>query len=132
MERLKCAFTTVLDPSPSECRRPAHRVGRVTRPDDVVVLAYLDVLCDDGVPVEAVAEDLGHGYGNGTLLLTLRDRLASHDSFSGDVLLGGSDLATMRDLASDGVDAVIAAQLVDHADVASFDVVDTTPTTPTA
>jgi UTP--glucose-1-phosphate uridylyltransferase len=38
----------------------------------------------DGVPVEAVTEDLGHGYGNGTPLLTLRDRLAFHETF--DVL----------------------------------------------
>jgi UTP--glucose-1-phosphate uridylyltransferase len=100
-----------------------------TRPDDVVVPAYLDVLRGDSVPVEAAAEDLGHGYGNGTPLLTLRDRLASEESFGvafgEDVLLGGRDLAAMRELASDGADAVIAAQLVDHADIASFGVVDT-------
>ncbi len=105
-----------------------------TRPNDVVVPAYLDVLRDDGVPVEAVAEDLGHGYGNGTPLLTLRDRLASHESFGvafgDDVLLGGHDLAAMRDVASNGADAVIAAQLVDHADIASFGVVDTHPDDP--
>ncbi|MGH3495210.1 MAG: sugar phosphate nucleotidyltransferase, partial [Sciscionella sp.] len=102
-----------------------------TRPDDVVVPAYLDVLRHDGVPVEAVAEDLGHGYGNGTGLLTLRDRLASEESFGvafgDDVLLGGHDLAAMRDMASNGADAVIAAQLVDRADIASFGVVDTHP-----
>jgi UTP--glucose-1-phosphate uridylyltransferase len=105
-----------------------------TRPDDLVVPAYLDVLRDDGIPVEAVAEDLGHGYGNGTALLTLRDRLAAEESFGvafgDDVLLGGRDLGAMRDLASDGADAVIAAQLVDHADIAAFGVVDVHPDDP--
>ncbi|MGH3620443.1 MAG: sugar phosphate nucleotidyltransferase [Sciscionella sp.] len=105
-----------------------------TRPGDLVVPAYLDVLRRDGVPVEAVAEDLGHGYGNGTPLLTLRDRLASQESFGvafgDDVLLGGHDLATMHDIASSGADAVIAAQRVDQADIASFGVVDTHPDDP--
>jgi UTP--glucose-1-phosphate uridylyltransferase len=107
----------------------AATVVVATRPDDLVVPAYLDVLREDGVPVEAVAEDLGHGYGNGTPLLTLRARLAAEESFGvafgDDLLLGGHDLAAMRDLASNGADAVIAAQLVDHADIASFGVVDT-------
>jgi UTP--glucose-1-phosphate uridylyltransferase len=92
------------------------------------------MLRDDGVPVEAVAEDLGHGYGNGAPLLTLQDRLATEEwfgvAFGDDVLLGGHDLAAMRDLASDGADAVIAAQLVDHDDIASFGVVDTHPDDP--
>jgi UTP--glucose-1-phosphate uridylyltransferase len=105
-----------------------------TRPDDLVVPAYLEILRNDGIPVEAVAEDLGHGYGNGTPLLTLRDRLASLESFGvafgDDVLLGGQDLATMREIAGNGADAVIAAQCVDHADIASFGVVDTHPDDP--
>lgn len=106
-----------------------------TRPDDLVVPAYLDVLRDDdGLPVEAVAEDLGHGYGNGTPLLTLRDRLAAEESFGvafgDDVLLGGRDLAVMRDLASDGAEAVIAAQIVDRADIAAFGVIDIDPKDP--
>lgn len=105
-----------------------------TRPDDVVVPAYLDLLRDDGFPVEAVAENLEHGYGNGTPLLTLRDRLAAEESFGvafgDDVLLGGHDLTAMRDMASNGADAVIAAQLVDDADIASFGVVDTHPDDP--
>ncbi|MGH3768390.1 MAG: sugar phosphate nucleotidyltransferase [Pseudonocardiaceae bacterium] len=105
-----------------------------TRPDDFVVPAYLDVLRRDGVPVEAVAEDLRHGYGNGTPLLTLRDRLSHQQSFGiafgDDVLLGGQDLATMRDIADNGADAVVAAQRVGHADIASFGVVDTHPDDP--
>lgn len=80
-------------------------------------------------PVEAVTEDLRHGYGNGTPLLTLRYTLASQESFGvafgDDVLLGGDDLAAMRDLASKGADAVIAAQRVSRADIGSFGVVDT-------
>jgi UTP--glucose-1-phosphate uridylyltransferase len=105
-----------------------------TRPDDVVVPAYLNVLRRDGIPVEAVAEDLAHGYGNGTSLLTLRDTLASQESFGvafgDDVLLGGHDLAAMRVIASNGADAVVATQLVDHADITSFGVVDTHPDDP--
>ena len=112
----------------------AATVVVATRPDDLVVPAYLAMLREDGVPVEAVAEDLGHGYGNGTPLLTLRARLAAEEffgvAFGDDVLLGGHDLAAMRDLASKGADAVIAAQRVDHADIASFGVVDIHPGDP--
>jgi UTP--glucose-1-phosphate uridylyltransferase len=100
-----------------------------TRPGDLVVPSYLDVLRRDGTPVEAVAEDLSHGYGNGTPLLTFRDRLAFQEwfgvAFGDDVLLGGRDLAGMRDIAATGADAVIAAQRVDHAEISSFGVVDT-------
>lgn len=100
-----------------------------TRPGDLIVPTYLDVLRRNGVPVEAAAEDLRHGYGNGTPLLTLRHRLASQASFGvafgDDVLLGGDDLAAMRDLAAGGADAVIAAQRVSQADIGSFGVVDT-------
>ena len=106
----------------------------VTRPGDLVVPAYLDLLCHDGVPVEAITEDIGHGYGNGTPLLTLRNTLAEKDSFGvafgDDVLLGGHDLAAMRDIARDGADAVIAAQLIDKADITSFGVIDTHPDVP--
>lgn len=106
----------------------------VIRPDDLIVPAYLNLLRDDGAPVEAVAEDLGHGYGNGTPVLTLRDRLSTHESFGvafgDDVLLGGHDLAAMRTIAGQGADAVIAAQRVDRADIASFGVVDTHPEDP--
>ncbi|MGH3872273.1 MAG: sugar phosphate nucleotidyltransferase [Pseudonocardiaceae bacterium] len=106
----------------------------VTRPGDLIVPSYLDVLHRDGVPVEAVTEDLGHGYGNGTPLLTLRDRLDSQETFGvafgDDVLLGGHDLAAMRAIASTGADAVIAAQRIDQAHISSFGVVDTHPEDP--
>jgi len=106
----------------------------VTRPGDLIVPSYLDVLRRDGVPAEAVEEDLRHGYGNGTPLLTLRDRLQSRESFGvafgDDVLLGGHDLAAMRDIALTGADAVIAAQRIDPADIGSFGVVDTRPDDP--
>lgn len=105
-----------------------------TRPGDLVVPSYLDTLRSDGIPVEAVPEDLSHGYGNGTPLLTLRDRLTSQESFGvafgDDVLLSGQDLLTMRGIAANGADAVIATQRVDHADISSFGVVDTHPSEP--
>ncbi|CUU59181.1 UTP--glucose-1-phosphate uridylyltransferase [Parafrankia irregularis] len=134
-EMLPVGHRPAVDHVISECvRAGATTVIVATRPDDVVVPAYLDVLRDDGVPVEAIAEDLGHGYGSGTPLLTLRDRLSAQNSFAvafGDeVLLGGHDLAAMRDLANDGADAVIAAQLVAPADIASFGVIDTHPDNP--
>ncbi|HEX5401756.1 MAG TPA: sugar phosphate nucleotidyltransferase [Pseudonocardiaceae bacterium] len=134
-EMLPVGHRPAVDHVIAECvEAGAATVIVVTRPDDAVVPAYLDVLRGEGTPVEAVAEDLGHGYGNGTPLLTLRDRLAAEESFGvafgDDVLLGGHDLATMRDLADDGADAVIAVQLVDRADIASFGVVDTHPDDP--
>ncbi|MGH3568508.1 MAG: sugar phosphate nucleotidyltransferase [Pseudonocardia sp.] len=134
-EMLPVGHRPAVDHAIAECvGAGATTVIVAARPDDVVVPAYLDVLRGDDVPVEAVAEDLGHGYGNGTPLLTLRDRLAAEESFGvafgDDVLLGGHDLAAMRDMASNGADAVIAAQLLDHADIASFGVIDTHPDDP--
>lgn len=118
-----------------ECiRAEAASVIVVTRPGDLVVPSYLDVMRRGGVSVETVEEDLRHGYGNGSPLLTLRDRLQSHESFGvafgDDVLLGGQDLAAMRDMARTGPDAVIAAQLIDPADIGSFGVVSTHPRNP--
>jgi UTP--glucose-1-phosphate uridylyltransferase len=112
----------------------AGTVIAVTRPGDLVVPSYLALLRRDGVPVESVEEDLRHGYGNGAPLLTLRDRLQVQETFGvafgDDVLLGGHDLAAMRDIADSGADAVIAAQPVSHADIGSFGVVDTRPGDP--
>ncbi|MGH3926679.1 MAG: sugar phosphate nucleotidyltransferase, partial [Pseudonocardiaceae bacterium] len=134
-EMLPVGYRPAVEHVITECAGAgATTVLVVTRPDDFVVPAYLKMLRRDGVPVEAVAEDLGHGYGNGTPLLTLRDRLSSLESFGvafgDDVLLGGHDLATMRDIASNGADAVIASQRVNHADIGSFGVVDTHPDDP--
>ncbi|GAA2693046.1 MULTISPECIES: sugar phosphate nucleotidyltransferase [Actinosynnema] len=112
----------------------ATRVLVATRPGDHIVPTYLELLRERDIPVEAVTEDLAHGYGNGTPLLTLRDRLRAETTFGvafgDDVLLGGRDLAAMHALADDGADAVLAAQLVERADIASFGVVDTHPQRP--
>jgi UTP--glucose-1-phosphate uridylyltransferase len=134
-EMLPIGDRPALDHVIAECRAAgAETVIVATRPEDTVVPAYLDVLRADGVAVEAVAEDLSHGYGNGTPLLTIRDRLATEESFGvafgDDVILGGHDLTAMRELANSGADAVIAAQLVGQAEIASFGVVDTHPDNP--
>ncbi|MFF5985887.1 sugar phosphate nucleotidyltransferase [Prauserella flavalba] len=110
----------------------ATQVIVVTRPDDTVIPAHLATLTACGLPVETMPEDTSHGYGNGAPLLTLRDRLAEEDSFAvafgDDVLLDsptpGADLATMRRLAHDGADAVIATQHVDPAETGSFGIID--------
>jgi len=117
-----------------QLRAGAGHVIVATRPDDAIVPAYVDVLRRQRRPVEAVAEDLDHGYGNGTPLLTLRPRLEGQALFSvafgDDVLLGGTDLAAMYDLARTGADAVIAAQLIRPEDISSFGVVDVNPCDP--
>jgi UTP--glucose-1-phosphate uridylyltransferase len=107
----------------------------ITRPDDTVVPAFIDLLASDGAPVRCVPEDLAHGYGNGAGVLTLRDQLADASSFAvafgDDVILGGADLAAMRTLAErPDVDAVIAAQVVPRDDISSFGVVDLIPADP--
>ncbi len=110
----------------------ARQVVVVTRPDDAVVPAYVERLRADGLPVEAIAEDLSHGYGNAAPLLTLQDRLRDEPlfavAFGDDVLLGdgygGTDLAMMQRLARGGAAAVIAAQRISREDVGSFGVVD--------
>lgn len=134
-EMLPVGHQPAVDHVIRECRGAgASTVIVVTRPDDLIVPTYVEALRRDGMPVESVAEDLRHGYGNGTPLLTLRNRLAPEKSFGvafgDDVLLGGHDLAAMRDMASRGADAVIAAQRIDQADIGSFGVVDTHPDDP--
>jgi len=116
-EMLPLGHTPAVEHVIDECLGAgAGHVIVATRPDDAIVPAYVDVLRRQGRPVEAVAEDLDHGYGNGTPLLTLRPRLESQAlfgvAFGDDVLLGGADLAAMYDLARTGADAVIAAQLI--------------------
>ncbi|MFF4777599.1 sugar phosphate nucleotidyltransferase [Microtetraspora fusca] len=109
----------------------ADLVYVVTRPGDQIIPAYVGGLHDQGLPVRAVPEDLSYGYGNAAPLLTLAQELSATDvfmvAFGDDILLGGqpgADLAAMRDLADQGADSVIAAQLIDRADVGSFGVVD--------
>lgn len=118
-----------------ECLRAgAGRLIVVTRPGDSVVPGYVDSLREEGLPIEWVVEDLAHGYGNGTPLLTLGERLREVEvfgvAFGDDVLLGGEDLAAMHALAASGADAVIAAQVVERADVGSFGIVDVGPLGP--
>lgn len=134
-EMLPIGHRPALEHVITECvHAAATTVIVATRPGDLIVPSYVDMLRRDGVPVEAIPEDLGHGYGNGTPLLTLRDRLASQETFGvafgDDVLLGGHDLADMRAIASTGAEAVIAAQCVDT-DISSFGAVDTHPEDPT-
>jgi len=134
-EMLPLGHTPAVEHVIDECLGAgAGHVIVATRPDDAIVPAYVDVLRRQGRPVEAVAEDLDHGYGNGTPLLTLRPRLESQAlfgvAFGDDVLLGGADLAAMYDLARTGADAVIAAQLIRPEDISSFGVVDVNPCDP--
>ncbi|GIH71014.1 nucleotidyltransferase family protein [Sphaerimonospora thailandensis] len=109
----------------------ADLVHVATRPGEQIIPAYVSGLREQGFPVRAVPEDLSYGYGNAAPLLTLAEELAAAETFmvafGDDVLLGGrpgADLAAMRRLAEQGADSVIAAQLIDRADVGSFGVVD--------
>ncbi|MBV9022414.1 MAG: NTP transferase domain-containing protein [Streptomycetaceae bacterium] len=111
----------------------ADLVYVVTRPGDPIVPAYVADLRQQGMPVQAIPENLDHGYGNAAPLLTLAEQLAGCEvfmvAFGDDVLLGhpaGSDLSAMLTLATSGADAVIAAQLIDHEQIASFGVVEVT------
>lgn len=112
----------------------ADRVYVITRPGDPVVPGYVEQLRSDGHPVESLPEDLSRGYGNAAPLLTLRPLLERCPmfmvAFGDDILLGGpapgADLKAMRELARNGADGVIAAQLINGADTGSFGVVDVT------
>jgi UTP--glucose-1-phosphate uridylyltransferase len=112
----------------------AGRVIVVTRPGDPIVPAYIASLRHNGTPVEAVVEDLRHGYGNGTPLLTMQHQLQQCElfgvAFGDDLLLTNADLAAMHELAVTGAEAVIAAQVIDVADIGSFGVVDVHPDDP--
>ncbi|MGH3964003.1 MAG: sugar phosphate nucleotidyltransferase [Pseudonocardiaceae bacterium] len=111
----------------------------VTRPTDTVVAAHLAATLGRAIPVQVVAEDLRHGYGNATPLLTVGDRLRGCDlfavAFGDDVLLPGfcayRELASMYRIAALGADAVIAAQRVERHHVKSFGIIDTEPDDPT-
>jgi UTP--glucose-1-phosphate uridylyltransferase len=111
----------------------------VTRPADTVVAAHLAANHAREVPVQIVAEDLHHGYGNATPLLTVGDRLRHCAlfavAFGDDLLLPGArahrELASMHQLAADGADAVIAAARIEHHQIGSFGIIDTDPDDPT-
>lgn len=113
----------------------AGEVIVVTRPGDATIPAYTEVLRRNGLPVETVTEDLGYGYGNAVPLLTLRECLAALSlfgvAFGDDVLLAptdvGADLAAMHQIAQSGAEAVLAAQVIDRADIGAFGVVDLVP-----
>jgi UTP--glucose-1-phosphate uridylyltransferase len=134
-EMLPLGDTPALGHVISECAGAgASRIVVATRPGDTVVAAYVEHLRGNEQPVEALTEDLDHGYGNGTPLLTLREQLQRCDLFGvaygDDILLGGADLAAMHELAAGGADAVIAAQVIDVADIGAFGVIDVHPDDP--
>jgi UTP--glucose-1-phosphate uridylyltransferase len=134
-EMLPLGDTPALGHVITECSRAgASRIIVATRPGDTVVAAYVEHIRGNGQPVDAVTEDLDHGYGNGTPLLTLREQLQRCElfgvAFGDDILLGGADLAAMRELATDGADAVIAAQVIDLADIGAYGVIDVHPDDP--
>jgi UTP--glucose-1-phosphate uridylyltransferase len=116
----------------------ASEVIVVTRPGDHIVPAHVRSLRADGMPVETVEEDLGHGYGNAAPLLTLRDRLSACGAFAvafgDDVLLGeqhrGHNLAAMHEQMRPGTEAVIAGQCIDPKETRSFGIIDTMPGQP--
>lgn len=117
----------------------ASEVIVVTRPANTVVATHLAAHYAHDVPVQVVAEDLHHGYGNATPLLTVADRLRHCAlfavAFGDDVLLPGArahrELASMHRLAAGGADAVIAAVRIEHHQVGSFGIIDTDPDDPT-
>ncbi|WP_019811111.1 sugar phosphate nucleotidyltransferase [Saccharomonospora halophila] len=108
----------------------------VTRPGDTLIPTHVQGLRAEGMPVGTVVEDLSHGYGNATPLLTVRERLASCEAFAvafgDDVLIGehspGGNLAAMRDHLCGDTEGVIAAQHIDRNDTRSFGIVDTADT----
>lgn len=111
----------------------ATEVIVVTRPGDTIIPAHVRGLRDEGAPVTCVVEDLSHGYGNATPLLTIRDRLATTEAFAvafgDDVLLAeqtpGANLAAMRERLDAGTEGVIAAQRIEDGDTRSFGIIDT-------
>ncbi|MCI2422140.1 NTP transferase domain-containing protein [Saccharopolyspora sp. K220] len=113
----------------------ASEVIVVTRPGDRIIPAHVRGLRADGLPVDTVEEDLSHGYGNATPLLTLRDRLATCEAFAvafgDDILLGeqprGGNLAAMREQMRPETEAIVAAQRIDPNDTRSFGIIDTDP-----
>lgn len=117
----------------------ASEIIVVTRPADTVVAAHLAANHRHFTPLHVVAEDLHHGYGNATPLLTVGDRLSHCElfavAFGDDLLLPGAhahhELISMHRLAVRGTEAVIAAVPIEHHQVSSFGIIDTDPDDPT-
>lgn len=139
-EMLPLGARPALDHIIDECvGAGASEVIVVTRPADTVVAAHLAANRRHVIPVQVVTEDLRHGYGNATPLLTVGDRLRHRDLFAvafGDDLLlpctrAHQELANMHRLAQSGADAVIAAARIEHHQVRSFGIIDTDPDDPT-
>lgn len=135
-EMLPLGHTPAVEHVILECLHAgASEVIVVTRPGDRIIPAHVDTLHRDGLPVETVEEDLGHGYGNAAPLLTLHERLARCDAFAvafgDDVVLGeqprGYNLATMRQKMRPGIEGVIASQHVEPCQTRSFGIIDTDP-----
>lgn len=113
----------------------ATEVIVVTRPGDHIIPRHMQSLRADGMPVDTVEEDLSHGYGNATPLLTVRERLTDAEmfavAFGDDILLGepqpGSNLADMRHRMQPGTEAIVAAARIDPSDTRSFGLIDTAP-----
>ncbi|MEV0702676.1 sugar phosphate nucleotidyltransferase [Saccharopolyspora sp. NPDC050389] len=135
-EMLPLGHTPAVEHVIVECLNAgATEVIVVTRPGDHVIPAYVRSLREDGLPVETEEEDLSHGYGNATPLLTVRDRLSACETFAvafgDDILLGeqpcGWNLATMHDRMHHDVEAVIAAQRIHPSKTRSFGIIDTNP-----
>ncbi|WP_406690381.1 sugar phosphate nucleotidyltransferase [Saccharopolyspora sp. ID03-671] len=109
----------------------ATEVIVVTRPGDRIVSGHMHALRAEGLPVSTVEEDLSHGYGNATPLLTLRERLTKTTmfavAFGDDILLAeprpGYNLATMHRMCAD-TEAVVAAAHVDPSETRSFGIID--------
>lgn len=135
-EMLPLGTRPALDHVIDECAGAgASEIIVVTRPADTVVAAHLAANHRRVVPVQVVAEDLHHGYGNATPLLTVGNRLRRCGlfavAFGDDLLLPGTyahqELASMHRLAARGADAVIAATHIEHHQVSSFGIIDTDP-----
>lgn len=138
-EMLPLGRTPAVEHVVVECLQAgAAEVIVVTRPGDTIIPEHVHGLREQGHPVSCAEEDLAHGYGNGTPLLSLLDRLSRYESiavaFGDDVLLDehplGTNLAVMHRRLSTGTEGVIAAQKIDRSEVRSFGIIDTDPEQP--
>lgn len=132
-EMLPLGHTPAVEHVVIECLAAgATEVIIVTRPGDRIIPDHMHSLRAEGLPVSTVEEDLSHGYGNATPLLTLRERLTKSTmfavAFGDDILLAeprlGYNLATMHRMCAD-TEAVVAATHVQPSDTRAFGIIDT-------